>query len=167
MYGWPLVLVYLFFLFLTVLILEFSNILRVLIFSLIFKERRCVRRFLRLVCIFEAPKAGLEGLHGMATFSIFFASAAIWHPEAYRHEMQHVKDGVAGALLLSVGIAAIPLAALAWKGVRNGVYPPDVAPFFIALFPWAILWTSWSGFCLNSGLTGTPTVSRLEKHCRN
>jgi hypothetical protein len=140
LYGWPLVLSYLFFLFLTVLILEFSNILRALIFSLIFKERRCTRRFLRLVCIFEAPKAGLEGLGGMATFSIFFASAAIWHPEAYRHEMQHVKDGVAGALLISVGAAAFPFAALVLKGVRDGVYPPDVFPLFMALFPWAILW---------------------------
>ena len=140
LYSWPLVSSYLFFLFLTVLILEFSNILRVPIFSLIFKERRCVRRFLRLVCIFEAPKAGLEGLGGMASSGIFFASAAIWHPEAYRHEMQHVKDGVAGALLISVGAAAVPFAALVLMGVRNGVYPPDVAPLFIALFPWAILW---------------------------
>ncbi len=140
LYSWPLVLSYLFFLFLTVLILEFSNILRVLIFSLIFKERRCVRRFLRLVCIFEAPKAGLEGLGGMASLSIFFASAAIWRPEAYRHEMQHVKDGVAGALLISVGAAAVPLASLVLKGVRDGVYPSDVFPLFMALFPWAILW---------------------------
>jgi len=141
LYSWPLVLSYLFFLFLTVLILEFSNILRVLIFSLIFKERRCVRRFLRLVCIFEAPKTGLEGLHGMASLSIFFASAAIWHPEAYRHEMQHVKDGVAHALLFSVGAAVFPLAVLVLKDLGNGgVYPPDVFPLFIALFPWAILW---------------------------
>ncbi len=140
LYGWPLVLSYLFFLFLTVLILEFSNILRVLIFSLIFKERRCMWWFLRLVCIFEAPKTGLEGLQGMASFSIFFASAAIWHPEAYRHEMQHVKDGVAGALLISVGAAVFPFASLVLKGVRDGVYPPDVFPLFMALFPWAILW---------------------------
>jgi hypothetical protein len=140
LYSWSLVLIYLFFLFLTVLILEFSNILHVLIFSLIFKERRCVRQFLRLVCIFEAPKAGLEGLGGMASFSIFFASAAIWHSEAYRHEMQHVKDGVAGALLISVGAAAVPFAALVLKGLGN-VYPPDVFPLIMALFPWAILWT--------------------------
>jgi hypothetical protein len=99
-----------------------------------------VRRFLRLVCIFEAPKAGLEGLGGMASSGIFFASAAIWHPEAYRHEMQHVKDGVAGALLISVGAAAVPLAVLVLKGLGN-VYPPDVFPLVIALFPWAILWT--------------------------
>jgi len=140
LYGWPLVLSYLFFLFLTVLILEFSNILRVPIFSLIFKERRCGRRFLRLVCIFEAPKAGLEGLGGMASSGIFFASAALWRPEAYRHEMQHVKDGVAGALLISVGAAAVPLAVLVLKGLGN-VYPPDVFPLVMALFPWAILWT--------------------------
>ncbi len=140
LYGWPLVLSYLFFLFLTVLILEFSNILRVLIFSLIFQERRCVRRFLRLVCIFEAPKTGLEGLGGVASSGIFFASAAIWHPEAYRHEMQHVKDGVASALLISVGAAAVPFAVLVLKGLGN-MYPPDVFPLVMALFPWAILWT--------------------------
>jgi hypothetical protein len=140
LYGWPLVLSYLFFLFLTVLILEFSNILRVLIFSLIFKERRCVRRFLRLVCIFEAPKAGLEGLGGMTSYGIFFTPMAIWRPEAYRHEMQHVKDGVASALLISVGAAAVPLAALVLKGLGN-VYPPDVFPLVMASFPWAILWT--------------------------
>jgi hypothetical protein len=140
LYGWPLVLSYLLFLFQTVLIHEFSNILRALIFSLIFKERRCTRRFLRLVCNFEAPKAGLEGLGGMATFSIFFASAAIWHPEAYRHEMQHVKDGVVASLLISVGAAVFPFASLVLRGVRNGVYPPDVAPLFMALFLWATLW---------------------------
>jgi hypothetical protein len=110
------------------------------IFSFIFEKRRCMRRFLRLVCIFEAPKAGIEGLHGKATFSIFFASAAIWHPEAYRHEMQHVKDGVVASLLIRVGAAVVPFAALVLMGVRNGVYPPDVAPLFMALFPWAILW---------------------------
>jgi hypothetical protein len=140
LYSWPLVLSYLFFLFLTVLILEFSNILRVPIFSLIFKERRCVRRFLRLVCIFEAPKAGLAGLGGMASSGIFFASAAIWHPEAYRHEMQHVKDGVAGALLISVGAAAFPFAVLVLKGIKDGVYLFDAFPLFMALFPWANLW---------------------------
>ncbi len=140
LYSWPLVLSYLFFLFLTVLILEFSNILRALIFSLIFKERRCVRRFLRLVCIFETPKAGLEGLHGMASLSIFFASAALWRPEAYRHEMQHVKDGVVASLLISVGVSVFPLASLVLRGVWDGVYPPDVFPLFMALFPWAILW---------------------------
>jgi hypothetical protein len=140
LYSWPLVLSYLFFLLLTVLILEFSNILCVLIFSLIFKERRCVRRFLRLVCIFEAPKTGLEGLQGMASSGIFFASAAIWHPEAYRHEMQHVKDGVAGALLISVGAAVVPFAVLVLKGIKDDVYPPDAFPLSMALFPWAILW---------------------------
>jgi hypothetical protein len=140
LYSWPLVLSYLFFLFLTVLILEFSNILRALIFSLIFKEMRCMRRFLRLVRIFEAPKAGLKGLGGMTAYGIFFASAAIWRPESYRHEMQHVKDGVVASLLISVGAAAVPFAALVLKGVGDNMYPPDVFPLFMALFPWAILW---------------------------
>ncbi len=99
-----------------------------------------MRRFLRLVCIFEAPKAELEGLGGMASFSIFFASAAIWRPEAYRHEMQHVKDGVAGALLISVGAAAVPFVSLVLKGIKDDVYPPDAFPLSMALFPWAILW---------------------------
>jgi len=99
-----------------------------------------MQRFLRLVCIFEAPKTELEGLHGMTSSGIFFASVALWRPEVYRHEMQHVKDGVADAFLLSVGAAVVPLAVLVLKGVRNGVYPPDVAPLFMALLPWAILW---------------------------
>jgi MFS family permease len=110
------------------------------IYSFIFEERHCMWRFLRLVCIFEAPKVGSVGLGGMASDGIFFASAAIWHPEAYRHEMQHVKDGVAGALLISVGAAAFPLVVLVLKGVWNGVYPLDVAPFFVALCPWTLLW---------------------------
>ena len=97
-------------------------------------------RFLRLVCIFEAPKTGLEGLGGMTSYGIFFTPAAIWHPEAYRHEMQHVKDGVAGALLISVGAAAVPLAALVWRGITKGVYPPDAFLLVIALLAWAILW---------------------------
>jgi len=140
LYSWPLVLSYLFFLFLTVLIHEFSNILRALIFSLIFKERRCTRRFLRLVCIFEAPKAGLEGLGGMASSGIFFASAALWHPEAYRHEMQHVKDGVVASLLISVGAAVVPFAVLVLKGIKDRVYLFNAFPLFMALFPWANLW---------------------------
>ncbi len=110
------------------------------IFSFIFEKRRCVRRFLRLVCIFEAPKTELEGLGGMTVPGIFFASAAIWDPESYRHEMQHVKDSVADALLISVGVAAVPLAALVWRGITIGVYPPDAFPLFIMLFAWAILW---------------------------
>ncbi len=109
------------------------------IFSFIFEKRRCTRRFLRLVCIFETPKTGLEGLHGIAPYSIFFASAAIWRPEAYRHEMQHVKDGVVASLLFSVGAAVPPLAVLVLKGI-NDVYSPDAFPLSIALFPWAILW---------------------------
>jgi hypothetical protein len=140
LYSWPLVLSYLFFLFLTVLIREFTNILHALIYSLIFKERRCVRRFLRLVCIFEAPKAGLEGLGGMASYGIFFTPVALWHPEAYRHEMQHVKDGVVASLLFSVGAAAVPFAALVLKGIKDDVYPPDAFPLSMALFPWAIFW---------------------------
>ena len=92
------------------------------------------------MCIFEAPKTGLKGLGGMTSYGIFFTPAAIWHPEAYRHEMQHVKDGVVASLLISVSAAAVPLAALVLKGVRNGVYPPDVAPLAIMLFPWAVPW---------------------------
>jgi len=110
------------------------------IFSFIFEEGRCMRRFLRLVCIFEAPKTGLEGLGGMTFYGIFFTPAAIWRPEAYRHEMQHVKDGVAGALLISVGAAVFPFAVFVLRGVRNGVYPPDAFPLVIVLFAWAILW---------------------------
>jgi hypothetical protein len=140
LYGWPLVLSYLFFLFLAVLIREFSNILRMFIFSFIFEERRCMRRFLRLVCIFEAPKAGLEGLGGMTSYGIFFTPAAIWRPDAYRHEMQHVKDGVVASLLFSVGAAAVPFAALVLKGIEGGVYPSDSAPFFTALVLWTLLW---------------------------
>jgi hypothetical protein len=139
LYGWSLVLSYLFFLSLILLIHEFSNILRIYIFSFIFGKRRCTRRFPRLVCIFETPKTELKGVHGIAPYGIFFASAALWRPEAHRHEMQHVKDGVVASLLLSVGIAAAPLAALVLKGVKEGVYPIDVAPLFIALFPWTFL----------------------------
>ncbi len=110
------------------------------IFSFIFEKRRCTRRFLRLVCIFEAPKTGLEGLEGVTSYGIFFASVAIWRPEAYRHEMQHVKDGVVASLLFNVGVAAVPLTALVLKGIKDDVYPPDVFPLSIALFFWAILW---------------------------
>jgi hypothetical protein len=53
--------------------------------------------------------------------------------------MQHVKDGVAGALLISVGAAAVPFAVLVLKGLED-VYPPDVFPLIMALFPWAPLW---------------------------
>jgi MFS family permease len=109
------------------------------IFSFIFEERRCTRRFLRLVCIFETPKTGLEGLGGTAFFSIFFTPVAIWRPEAYRHEMQHVKDGVVASLLISIGFSVFPFAVLVLRGVSN-VYPPDAFPLVIALFPWAILW---------------------------
>ena len=140
LYGWSLVLIYSFFLYLTVLIHEFSNILRMFIFSFIFEKRRCTRRFLRLVCIFEAPKAGLEGLGGTAFFSIFFTPVAIWRPETYRHEMQHVKDGVVASLLISVGVSVFPFVVLVLKGIKDDVYPPDAFPLSIALFPWAILW---------------------------
>jgi MFS family permease len=98
-----------------------------------------MRRFLRLVCIFEAPKTELEGLGGTAFFSIFFASATIWRPDAYRHEMQHVKDGVVASLLISIGFSVFPFAVLVLRGVSN-VYPPDAFPLVIALFAWAILW---------------------------
>jgi MFS family permease len=53
--------------------------------------------------------------------------------------MQHVKDGVVASLLISVGAAVFPFAVLVLRGVNN-VYPPDVAPLFMALFPWATLW---------------------------
>jgi len=113
LYSWPLVLSYLFFLLLTVLIFVPSNILRALVIYII-KERHCTR----LVCIFEAPKAGLEGIG----------------------KMRHVKDRVADALLSSVGAAVVPLAVLVLKGMKDGVYPPDASPLFIALFPWGLLW---------------------------
>jgi hypothetical protein len=138
--DWPLVLSYLFFLPLAILIFEVLTILQIFIFSFIFEKRRCMRRFLRLVCIFESPKTEFEGLHGMTVSGIFFTSAAIWRPEAYRHEMQHVKDGVADALLFSVGAAATLLAVLVWRGITKDVYPPDAIPLFIMLFAWAILW---------------------------
>jgi MFS family permease len=99
-----------------------------------------MRRFLRLVCIFEAPKTEFEGLEGATASGIFSASVALWRPEAYRHEMQHVKDSVADALLFSVGIAAVPFAALVLKGIKDDVYPLDVFPLVIMLFFWAILW---------------------------
>jgi len=110
------------------------------IFSFIFEERRCMWRFLRLVCIFEAPKTEPERFHGMTVSGIFFALAALWRPEVYRHEMQHVKDGVASAFLFNVGAAAFPFAALVLRGIWNGVYPPDVAPLLMALLSWGILW---------------------------
>jgi hypothetical protein len=92
------------------------------------------------VCIFESPKTEFEGLGGATVFGIFFTSAAVWHPESYRHEMQHVKDGVAHALLFSVGIAALPLSVLVWRGIIKGVYPPDAFPLFIMLIAWSFLW---------------------------
>ncbi len=140
LYTKPLVLNYLFFLFVVTLIGELSNILRILTFSFIFEKRRCTRRFLRLVCIFEAPKAGLEGVHGIAPYSIFFASAALLRPEAYRHEMQHVRDGVVASLLIYSGFSVPLIAAHVLRGVKEGVYPIDVSPLFIALFPWTFLW---------------------------
>ncbi len=92
------------------------------------------------MCIFEVPKTGLEGVHGIAPYSIFFASAAIWRPEAYRHEMQHVRDGVFASLLIYSGSSVPLIAALVLRGVKEGVYPIDVSPLFIALFPWTFLW---------------------------
>ena len=119
LYSWPLVLSYLFFLLLTVLILGFSEILSEFILSLIFRERHCTRRFLRLVCTFEEPKTELEGLG----------------------EMRHVKD-VVYILLFSVGPSMLPFIAFVWRGIDGGVYPLDVFFFVMALFPWAILWMS-------------------------
>jgi hypothetical protein len=91
------------------------------------------------VCIFETPNTELKGVHGMAPYGIFFASAAIWRPEAYRHEMQHVKDGVFASLLIYSGASVPLIAALVLRGVKEGVYPIDVSPLFIALFPWTFL----------------------------
>ncbi len=168
LYSWPLVLSYLFFLLLTVLIREFLNVFSMFIFSFISKERRCVRRFLRLVCIFEAPKVVVVGLGGMAASGIFFVPVALWRPEAYRHEMQHVKDSVADAFLSSVGDAAVPFAVLVLKGVYNGVYPLDVAPFFAALFPWTFLWiplvklmSEFRAFRYAEGLSFKETLQKL------
>jgi len=121
LYSWPLVLSYLFFLLLTVLIFEFMrNILSALTFSLIFRERYCTRRFLRLVCISEAPKTGLEGLG----------------------EKRHVKKyDVVDTLLFSVGLAMFPFIIFVLRGVTKGVYPPDVFLFSMVLFSWTFLCT--------------------------
>ncbi len=171
LYSLPLVLIYLFFLPITVLITEVMSILRMFIFSFIFEKRRCTRRFLRLVCIFEAPKTELEGLEGMTSHGIFFASVAIWRPEAYRHEMQHVKDGVVGALLFSVGAAAVPFAVFVWRGIDGGVYPPDAFPLFIMLFVWAILWVhlvelllEFRAYRYADGLSFRETLQKLAPY---
>lgn len=163
LYTRPLVLNYLFFLFLVTLIGELSNILRILTFSFIFEKRRCTRRFLRLVCIFEAPKTGLEGIHGIASYGIFFASAALLRPEAYRHEMQHVKDGVVAYLLIYSGSSVPLIAALVLRGVKEGVYPIDVSPLFIALFPWTFLWLLLVQAVFEFRATGMPTAFHLKK----
>ncbi|MFZ8810936.1 MAG: hypothetical protein ACO2PN_22860 [Pyrobaculum sp.] len=92
------------------------------------------------MCIFEAPKTGLEGVHGIASYGIFFAPAALLRPDAYRHEMQHVRDGVVAFLLIYSGSSVPLIAALVLRGVEEGVYPIDVSPLFIALFPWTFLW---------------------------
>jgi hypothetical protein len=142
------------------------------IFSFIFEKRRCMRRFLRLVCIFESPKTELEkDLHGMTVAGIFFASVALWRPDAYRHEVQHVKDGVADALLINVGAAAIPFAVFVWRGIDGGVYPPDVFPLVMALFPWAILWVHLVRFMLEfraygyaDGLSFRETLQKLAPY---
>ncbi len=141
------------------------------IFSFIFEKRRCMRRFLRLVCIFEAPKTELEDLQGMTSHGIFFASVAIWRPEAYRHEMQHVKDGVVGALLINVGAAAVPFAVFVWRGITKDVYPPDVFPLVIALFPWAILWVhlvklllEFRAYRYADGLSFRETLQKLAPY---
>jgi len=132
-----------------------------------------MRRFLRLVCIFETPKTELEeDLYGMTFHGIFFTSAAIWRPEAYRHEMQHVKDGVAGALLISVGAAAaVPFAVFVWRGITKGVYPPDVFFFVMALFFWAILWVhlvklmlEFRAYRYADGLSFRETLQKLAPY---
>jgi hypothetical protein len=112
----------------------------VCLFFLLFLKKDVVRGGFCGWCIFEAPKTGLEGLGGVTSYGIFFASAALWRPEAYRHEMQHVKDGVVASLLFNVGVAAVPLTALVLKGIKDDVYPLDAFPLSIALFFWSILW---------------------------
>jgi hypothetical protein len=172
LYGWPLVLIYLFFLPLVILMHEFVSVFRMFIFSFIFEKRRCMWRFLRLVCIFEAPKTELEeDLHGMTVSGIFFTSAAIWRPEAYRHEMQHVKDSVADALLINVGAAAVPFAVFVWRGIDGGVYPSGVFPLVIALFPWAILWVhlvrlmlEFRAYRYADGLSFRETLQKLAPY---
>ncbi len=141
------------------------------IFSFIFEKRRCTRRFLRLACIFEAPKTELEDLQGMTSHGIFFASVAIWRPEAYRHEMQHVKDGVVGALLINVGAAAAPFAVFVWRGIDGGVYPSGVFPLVMALFPWAILWVhlvklllEFRAYRYADGLSFRETLQKLAPY---
>jgi hypothetical protein len=142
------------------------------IFSFIFEKRRCMRRFLRLVCIFEAPKTELEeDLYGMTFHGIFSASVALWRPEVYRHEMQHVKDGVVGALLISVGAAAVPFAVFVWRGIDGGVYPPDVFFFVMALFLWAILWVhlvklmlEFRAYRYADGLSFRETLQKLAPY---
>jgi MFS family permease len=131
-----------------------------------------MRRFLRLVCIFEAPKTELEeDLYGMTFHGIFSASVALWRPEVYRHEMQHVKDGVVGALLISVGAAAAPFAVFVWRGIDGGVYPPDVFFFVMALFLWAILWVhlvklmlEFRAYRYADGLSFRETLQKLAPY---
>jgi len=115
------------------------------------------------VCIFEAPKTGLEGVHGIASYGIFFASAALLRPEAYRHEMQHVKDGVVAYLLIYSGSSVPLIAALVLRGVKEGVYPIDVSPLFIALFPWTFLWLLLVQAVFEFRATGMPTAFHLKK----
>jgi hypothetical protein len=118
LYSWPLVLSYLFFLLPTALMFGVSMIISVmLVFTLIFRGY-CKLRFLRLVCTIEASKTESVGLG----------------------EMLHVKD-VVNTLLFSVGLSMFPFIAFVLRGVVENVYPPDVFPLSIALFPWAILWT--------------------------
>ncbi len=122
------------------------------------------------MCIFETPKTELEGLGGVTSSGIFFTPVAIWWPEAYRHEMQHVKDGIAGALLFSVGAAAVPFSFFVLKGVGN-VYPFDAFPLSIVLFFWAILWMSLVSLMLEfrayryaDGLSFRETLQKLMLH---
>jgi hypothetical protein len=114
LYSWPLVLSFLFFLLPTALMSGVSTIISRVLISPLILRRYCTRRFLRLVCTIEASKTESESL-------------------------LQVKD-VVDILLISVGLSMFPFAALVLKGLGN-VYPPDVLPLVMALFPWTFLWT--------------------------
>jgi hypothetical protein len=115
LYSWPLVLSYLFFLLLTVLISGFSMKIADVLISPLILEGYCTRRFLRLMCTFEASKTESKSL-------------------------LHVKD-VVDILLFSAGPSMLPFIAFVWRGVTKGVYPPDVFPLVMTLFFWPFLWT--------------------------
>jgi hypothetical protein len=114
LYSWPLVLSYLFFLLPATLMSGVSTIISKMLISPLIFRGYCTRRFLRLVCTFEASKTESESL-------------------------LHVRD-VVDILSDSVGAAMFPFAALVLKGLGN-VYPPDVLPLVMALIFWSFLWT--------------------------